>query len=149
MATIKDQGPKLAEAVVAGFEANLGSPLPRAYRRFLLSSNGGVPVPNTVDVPGFSQSPTDVQEFFGLDLETDTSCIDWNTDALKERLDPRLVPIACDSGGNVFCLSLRLADELAVTYCDLEAVYGDPGKAPPEHPVAADFDQFLGRLRSF
>jgi hypothetical protein len=55
------------------------------------------------------------------------------------------VPIGCDSGGNLFVLSRR--DAGAVSYLDLEAVYGDLEAAAPEYLVAADFDEFLSRLR--
>lgn len=147
--TLKEQGPELGEADVAGLEATLGQPLPAPYRRFLLANNGGIPVPNTADVPGFAQTPTDVQEFFGLGLVNASSRIDWNIETLKQRLDDQLIPIACDSGGNVFCLSLRATDEGAVLYCDLDAVYADYGRAPPLYRVAADFEQFLGGLRLF
>lgn len=149
MTTIEDQGPRLSTADVSSMEAKLGLTLPDSYRRFLLANNGGVPEPDTIDVQGFNESPTDVQEFFGVGLDIETSRIDWNIDTLKERLDPRLVPIACDSGGNVFCLSLRPDDAGAVIYCDLGAVFGDYGKPPPMYPVAADFDQFVGSLRTF
>lgn len=149
MTTISDEGPVLAEADVTELEALIGRPLPPPYRRFLLTHNGGVPAPNTVDIPGFDQSPTDVQEFFGLGLHIASSRLDWNLDTLRERLRGCLVPIGCDSGGNSFVLSLRARDEGAVLYLDLDAVYGDIGTAPPEFPVAADFDEFLSRLRNF
>lgn len=149
MALIKDPGPTVGDAELAALEARIGKRLPRPYRDFLLSSNGGVPVPNTVDVPGYDQSPTDLQEFFGLGLASETSRIEWNIEMFSERLDPRLVPIACDSGGNLFCLSIRPADEGAVLYCDLEAVYADYGKTPPTYLVAPDFSQFVTGLRQF
>ncbi len=145
MTTIKNQGPKLTEIEVRQLEAKLPSPLPGAYRRFLLANNGGVPVPNVIDIPGF-HGGTDVQEFFGIGLSMESSRIDWNIDTLKERLESRLLPIACDSGDNVFCLSLRPADKGVVIYCDLDAVYGDYGKVPPMYPIA-DFDRFLASLR--
>jgi hypothetical protein len=145
---IEEQGPSLTDADAAALEARLGKRLPASYRRFLLANNGGIPVPNTADVPGLHQSPTDVQELFGLGLEIGSSCIDWNIETFVGRLDPHLLPVGRDSGGNVFCLSLRAADEGAVIYCDLESVYGDYGKAPPLYQVAADFDQFLSSLRA-
>ncbi len=149
MTTIEEPGPSLTDGDVAALEARLGKRFPAPYRRFLLANNGGVPVPNTADVPRFHQSPTDLQVFYGIGRDIESSCINWNIDTLKERLHPQHVPIACDSGGNVFCLSLRPADEGAVIYCDLEAVFCDYGKAAPTYRVATDFDQFLSGLRAF
>lgn len=149
MTTITDAGPVLAEADITELQARVGMPLPPPYRRFLLTHNGGVPAPNTVDIQGFDQSPTDVQEFFGVGLPIASSRLDWNLDTLRERLRGSLVPIGCDSGGNLFALSLRARDLGAVLYLDLEAVYGDLASPPPEYRVAADFDEFLSRLREF
>jgi hypothetical protein len=145
MLNLKNVGPQIAEQDLARLETSLGLLLPTSYRRFLSSRNGGTPGSVCIDIPRFGE--TDVQVFFGIGREIESSSIDWNIDTLKERLDDGLVPIACDSGGNVFCLSLRSADEGAVIYCDLESVFGDYGKAPPMYPVALDFDQFLGRLQ--
>lgn len=147
MFSIDNPGPRITEPELASLEASVGLRLPGSYRQFLLDKNGGTPGSVCVDVPGFQE--TDVQVLFGIRRDIESSCIDWNIDTLKERLDPRLLPIACDSGGNVFCLSLRPADEGSVIYCDLEAVYADYGKAPPLYLVAADFEQFLASLRPF
>jgi hypothetical protein len=149
MTIISDEGPGLGQVDVSELEAQIGKLLPPSYREFLLTHNGGVPTPDVVDIPGFDQSPTDVQQFFGLGLQLETSRIDWHLDTLRLRLRGELVPIGCDSGGNVFVLSVRARDEGAVLYLDLEAVYGDLDTSPPEYPVAADFDEFLGRLREF
>lgn len=147
MIPVDNPGPPITERDLARLETFIGIPLTASYRRFLLANNGGTPVSVCVDVPGFGA--TDVQVFFGIRRAIESSCIEWNIDTLKERLDAWLVPIACDSGGNVFCLSLRAGEEGAVIYCDLESVYGDYGKAPPMYPVAADFDEFLGSLRPY
>jgi hypothetical protein len=146
MFNLENAGPPITEGDLTRLETTIGFPLSDSYRRFLLTRNGGTPgAVVCVDVPAFGE--TDVQVFFGIGREVESSSIDWNISTLEERLDARLVPIACDSGGNVFCLSLRPDDEGAVIYCDLESVFGDYGKAPPLWPVAADFDAFLGRLR--
>ena len=147
MFNLDNLGRLLSEQDVAMLERRLPSGLPHGYRRFLLHHNGGTPQPDCVDVPGFGE--TDVQVFYGIGRDIETSCIQWNIDALNERLDAWLVPIACDSGGNVFCLSLRPNDNGAVIYCDLDSVFADFGKPPPMYPVAADFDNFLSRLRPF
>ena len=41
----------------------------------------------------------------------------------SDRLPGRLLPVACDSGGNLFCLSLRGDDVGKVIYVDLEGAH--------------------------
>ena len=149
MMTVEDRGPEVSETQLASLEANLGSPLPAEYREFLIASNGGVPTPDTIDIPGFPESPTDVQVLFGVGRSVESSRLEWNLRTLAERLDSGLLPIACDSGGNVFCLSLRSSDNGAVLYCDLQAVFADYQSKPQYYPVAPSFESFLRRLRPF
>ena len=61
---IKDQGPKLSGQDIDSAEHDFGISFPKSYRRFLLEHNGGRPDPDTIDIPGHPQSPTDVQVFF-------------------------------------------------------------------------------------
>ena len=149
MTTIENRGPKIAEADVVRFEASLGSPLPAEYREFLLMSNGGVPTPDTIDIPEFSESPTDVQVLFGVGRSVESSRLEWNLTTLADRLGADLLPIACDSGGNTFCLSLRPDDIGAVLYCDLQAVFAESESSPECYYVAPSFESFLERLRPF
>lgn len=51
MTEFSETGPPVTTADVDAFEAKIGSPLPEDYRRFLLTTNGGVPSDNTVDEP--------------------------------------------------------------------------------------------------
>jgi len=141
--TIMNPGRPATEAEIATLERRVGFGLPGQFRAFLLKSDGGRPSPNIVDIDGFGA--TDVQVIFGIGRDVESSRLDWNFDTFRERLRVGLVPIGCDSGGNLFVISRR--DAGAVVYLDLEAVYGDLEAATPEYPVAADFDEFIGRLR--
>ena len=143
MTTIMNPGRPATEAEIATLERRVGFGLPGQFRAFLLKSDGGRPSPNIVDIDGFGA--TDVQVIFGIGRDVESSRLDWNFDTFRERLRVGLVPIGCDSGGNLFVISRR--DAGAVVYLDLEAVYGDLEAATPEYPVAADFDEFIGRLR--
>jgi hypothetical protein len=145
MFLVENPGPPLAERHVAKLEANLGFPLAASYRQFLLDKNGGTPVPDCIDVPGFGE--TDVQVFFGIGRSVEASCISWNLDTLRARLPNRLVPIACDSGGNVFCLSAREEDAETILYLDLESVYGNLEAQTPTYAVAPAFESFIASLR--
>jgi hypothetical protein len=141
--TIKNPGLPATEADIATLERRVGFGLPAPFRAFLLKNDGGRPSPNIVDIDGFGA--TDVQVIFGIRRDVESSRLDWNLDTFRKRLRGGLVPIACDSGGNLFVLSRR--DAGAVNYLDLEAVYGDLEATAPEYPVASDFDEFLSRLR--
>ena len=50
--------------------------------------------------------------------------------------------IACDSGGNLFCISLAGEDAGQVSYLDLTQ------ERSSMYLIAADFDGFLARIRS-
>jgi cell wall assembly regulator SMI1 len=142
---IENGGPKIAASDIAVIEAELGTLLPDSYRQFLLHSNGGVPKPDTIDVPGAVGSPTDIQIFFGIERSIESSNLAWNIAVLSERC-PGLhaLPIACDSGGNLFCLKFeRTVTSAKVIYCELDS----PDCATYE--VAASFDEFVSKVRPF
>jgi hypothetical protein len=149
MVTIRDGGPSASESDIARFEELLGSALPEEYRSFLLHSNGGRPEPDTIDVPGLVESPTDVQVLFGLGRDDRTSRLDWNLSTLADRVQPGHLPIALDSGGNVFVLSLGRDHHGAVLYYDLQSVFGDMVAVPEVSLVAPSFASFLRALRPF
>ncbi|WP_437494839.1 SMI1/KNR4 family protein [Sorangium sp. So ce1014] len=115
----------MTDADISKFEQRIGAILPEQYRRFLLEFNGGIPTPGTVDVEGLPGASTDVQVFFGIGSSIESSDLNWNLTTLAERLEDELLPIAIDSGGNVFCLVLQGDDRGAVVCCDLQPVFGD------------------------
>jgi hypothetical protein len=144
---IADRGPTLAEAAIVELEAAVGARLPDDYRQFLLQMNGGRPRPNVdVDVPGLPGTPTDIQVFLGLARPEESERIDMTMSWLSERVIGGLMPIARDSGGSVFCLSLRSHDRGAVLFCDLQEVFADFGVEPMVYLVAESFKEFLSRL---
>ncbi len=146
---LRKLGPQLTEKQISELETMLNSPLPRDYRTFLTRSNGGRPTPDTIDIPGLPESPSDVKVLFGIDRAIESERLDWNLSTLSERLEPRVLPIARDSGGSVYCLSLRAKDYGAISYCDLQSVFADYEASPQDYPVAPNFESFLSRLRTF
>lgn len=147
MINFEEQGPKISDAEVAVLEGVLGQALPAKYRRFLLDNNGGLPEPDVVDVPGLPGSPTDIQVFFGLSRAIESSCLGWNRDTFRGRLDDGLLPVACDSGGNLFCLVTDGSNAGAVVYCDVDSVSDAAGVRAPAYPVSSDFESFLKAVR--
>jgi hypothetical protein len=142
MIKIDEQGRQISETDVASLEAEFGEKLPNSYRQFLLANNGGVPSPDVVDVTGAPGSPTDVQVFFGIGRDIESSDLFWNLRVIEERFPGRrILPIACDSGGNLFCLQAPEGGGFEVTYMDLD----DPGGTLYEG--APNFDAFLQKIR--
>ncbi|MEX8505370.1 SMI1/KNR4 family protein [Leptothrix ochracea] len=141
---IENAGPNIGASDIAPIEAELGVVLPDSYRQFLINSNGGAPTPDTIDVPGALGSPTDVQVFFGIGRSVESSDLGWNLALVRERCPSlQALPIACDSGGNLFCLKFERDAAAKVVYCDLD----DPDCSTYE--VAASFDEFVGKIRAF
>lgn len=151
MIVLDEVGPQLTEECLASFERELGGRLPDPYRRFLLQTNGGRPPQekDTIDIEGLPGSPAGVQVFFGLSDSLECYDLRLNKETLCERIPERLLAIACDSFGSVFCISLQGADRGAVFFCDLQSVYGNFEADPDFYPVASDFDSFLNNLRAF
>jgi cell wall assembly regulator SMI1 len=144
MVDISGTGPTLTEDEVKNFESGLGVALPADYRAFLLAHNGGTPTPDTIDVPPLLESPTDVQVLFGIGRKVMSSDLSWNLQAFADRWPKRsALPIACDSGGNLFCLELSGSNLGRVIYYDLNA------PVCTGSVVAPTFQSFLNRLRHF
>lgn len=141
---IENNGPKIHARDIEALEAELAAALPNSYREFLLLYNGGTPTPDTVDVPEAPGTPTDVQVFFGIDRPVESSGLSWNLSLVGERLPGfDVLPIACDSGGNLFCLKIELGIATEVIYCELDAA--DCGS----YTVAPSFEEFIAKLRPF
>lgn len=141
---IDNVGPKIEVQDVTAFEAELGASLPEAYQKFLLLYNGGTPTPDTIDVAEYPGTPTDVQVFFGIGRTIESSDLSWNLTLIGERCTGiSALPIACDSGGNLFSLKIEHSVATDVIYFDLDA---------PDcvtYTVASSFEEFIAKLRSF
>jgi hypothetical protein len=105
-----------------------------------------------IDIEHLPGGGTDVSEFFGVDRTVTSSTINWNMHAFEGRISNHLLPIAMDSGGNLFCLSLSHNDLGSVVYCDFEPGFGyHVSNSAIYYPIAPDFDGFMekfGRLRA-
>jgi cell wall assembly regulator SMI1 len=148
---IKEAGRLLSDDDIVSLERRIGCRLPEPYRRFLLRYNGGRPTPDadTIDIEHLPGSPTDVGDFFGIDDPVGSCNIEWNIEALKGRIADHLLPVACDSGGNRFCISLSPNDYGSVVYCDFDPGFGfHVSESVIYYKVAPSFDSFIERIRS-
>jgi|SRR3954470_13776152 hypothetical protein len=144
MIEISGRGPSIDQEAIAALENAFGAPLPDAYRRFLLSNNGGKPSPDIIDVNGLPGSPTDVQVFFGVGRTVESSDLFWNLQLLGNLdQEDRILPIARDSGGNLFGLSMSRREGYPVVYVDMSGPKNRP------YLVASDFDTFLNKIRAW
>lgn len=140
---IQEEGRRLAESEVAAFEKDLGTTLPEGYRQFLLEHNGGRPEPDVIDIEGLPGGSADVQVFFGLGCSIESSNLDWNLAMFRTQFHEDLLPIACDSGGCIYCISIHGARCGSIVYCDFiesKVTY---------YSVAPSFEGMLKKLRPF
>lgn len=141
---INTLGPPICADDIATIEQELDAKLPHDYKQFLYQYNGGAPTPDTIDVPNAPGMPTDVQVFFGIGRPVKSSDLSWNLAFIAERCSGQdLLPIACDSGGNLFCLRVERGEVVEVVYCDL--IESDC----VSYVVAPSFGDFLAKLRPF
>jgi hypothetical protein len=140
---IQNPGRRLSNEEVQLFERRLGLGLPGSYRTFLLEYNGGQPCPDCVDIPGLEGSPTDIQLFFGIDREVVSSNLDWNLETYPELPLRGLLPIACDSGGGLFCVRFAGSETGQIEFVNA------PSECNASYLVSPDLGQFLSAIRDF
>jgi hypothetical protein len=142
MIEVIEKGRKVTCAELEQLVHKLGAKLPEDYRLFLERENGGIPVPNIIDIDGLPGTPTDVQVLFGIGRNVRSSDLAWNLDFISDRaLEYRLLPIARDSGGGLFCLLVDQEAEVGVVYCDFRESFRKL------YPVAPSFTEFTRKIR--
>jgi hypothetical protein len=142
MVTISEKGFPLDLDKIKELEEKIQKVLPYDYKLFLAKTNGGRPENDIIDIEKLEGSPTDVQIFFGLTRDVESSNILWNL-SNAVFLNNQYLPIACDSGGNIFCLSLLQEDFGAIFYADWQ------GNEPGLYHVSNSFTEFLNRLKNW
>ena len=145
---LKDANPRTTLAAIEAFERARDLVLPASYKNFLLASNGGVPEAPIFPIRGMELNPVgDVQEFFGIDAEVDTSDLARNYDFYSGRVSAEIVPIACNSMADYVCLDLR-DDQERVVFWDHRPFWGTgEWRESDLYHVADSFEEFLGSLR--
>lgn len=84
------------------FESNHSLTLPKEYRTFLLTHNGGAPEPSNVKI-----IESDVQWIYGIHNGENWASLEQHIKTYENRLPSKTLPIANDSCGNIYLLSLR------------------------------------------
>jgi len=92
---------------IAQFEARRGVLLPAEYKAFLLESNGGSPIPNLFQVPGWHGNGSGLNYFYGIHEGEKMVRLDAACDTYDERVPSDLIPIAYDAYDNNICIGWK------------------------------------------
>ncbi|MBK9260026.1 MAG: SMI1/KNR4 family protein [Polyangiaceae bacterium] len=148
MIQIKETNPPLVQKRLVALEARMGATIPEPYRAFLMTHNGGRPKPDLVDIDDAPFEGADIQVFFGIGTTHETSEISWRLEAYRGCLENKLLPIACDSYGNIFTIPLTGEQRGSVYYFRWWHL-GRPVDPPEPWLVAPDFQSFLDKIRDW
>jgi hypothetical protein len=141
--TMEDQGRTLTETDIEQLESQIEKPLPIDYKTFLLKYNGGCPTPNAFPIEGLANNPFGtIQVFFRVGGHIESSNIDWNCEVYNGRLPDNLLPIACDDGGDLICISIYGKDAGAVVFWDAHQETNEP-TYNNVYPIADSFSRFI------
>lgn len=130
---------------IESFEAKYAIALPKEYKEFLLEYNGGAPTPSTNKIP-----ETDVQWLYGIHNGENWASLEWNIETLKNRIPENTLPIAGDSLGNSFLLSLNNDTYGEIWFWDHE-LEGEEGESYFGNITksANSFNDFIGNLYEY
>jgi len=127
-------------------EREMGVEFPESYRRFLLAYNGGRPTPAYFTVVEDGKSVwMRIHFFFGVDDPIESCDLLWNYETFRGRLPHRVIAIANDECGNLFCLDLRPEGGGKVLFWDHE-LEGASAKRALKAVVAISFADWLNQL---
>jgi hypothetical protein len=136
----------VSAATVNAAEKRLGVKLPADYKRFLRTTNGGCPKPDTFLVP--DRGPAMVGILYGVAPERSPADLEYEQGeaALWDPLPTGFVAIGHDPGGNTFLLGTLGADAGRVFFWDRNGLWvREDGHNT--FPVAASFTAFVESLR--
>lgn len=129
---------------IKDFESSNNLKLPDDYKEFLIEYNGGKPFPNI--------EPTiksDVQWIYGMVVEPYYASLFKHLDTFAGRLPSWYFPIANDSGGNLYIMSLYEGNHGLIAFWDheREAEQGESDQYFDNLSfVANSFTEFLNNL---
>ena len=96
------------ELELSSIESDLGVSLPVDYRRFMLTYNGGRPVPCTFDILWLENYPlgdiwktSEVSRFLSIYNEDKANFVKYNKINFSGRIPKETIAIAYDPGGNL------------------------------------------------
>jgi hypothetical protein len=129
---------------IKSFEMSYGAALPEDYKRFLLVSNGGEPLPNEIDVP--NQQPVLVDLLYGISDKREPGDLEYEVMSRSETLPKNFLPIGHDPGGNTFLLSVEPSRWGRIYYWDSCCFFEDSDENQNTYLVADNISDFLQSL---
>lgn len=143
-----ESGTQTTEAQVAAFEAHHAIELPKDYRQFLLSCNGGRCVSGGVlREVGTGAKVSRVDRLLGISSISYES-LEQSLDALATRVPDKLVPIGEDAGGNCILLDCSVgATRGHIYFLGLERASDDSPPSRGDLPLVAEsFSMLLAQM---
>lgn len=95
----------LHESAIDVFESFIGVSLPKDYRGYIKTTNGGTPQKNSFNIPG--QGDDVVNRFFSLVSKNKSETLPYAIKLYKERIPGEMIPIGNDPGGNLILISTK------------------------------------------
>lgn len=94
-------------------ENQLGTMIPKEYRKFILQNNGGWPEPEGFDITwhehqkcGMHWQSSSVSRFLSIDAGQEADFLKYNLITFKGRIPKDTIVIAHDPGGNLILLAV-------------------------------------------
>src|SRR5690349_9746159 len=115
---------------IADFEEANEIKLPADYKQFLIDHNGGAPYPNVSP-----EVRSDVQWIYGMVLEPYYASLFQHIDMFQKRIPSWYFPIANDSGGNLYLMSLYHENHGTIAFWN------------HEDETEGDADQYFGNMK--
>lgn len=135
---------------LVSFEKDNEIELPGDYRHFLIENNGGRPIRNVFYLDGKPFS--DVQVFYSLRSEPEHNFLFYKLFIFEGRIPDFYLPVATDSFGNQYLLSLREQNFGCISFWDHETELKE-GDASEYFDnirwLANSFDEFCRLLQPY
>lgn len=128
---------------IVEFESRNNIILPKDYKDFLFDHNGGIPSPNIEP-----NAKSDVRFIYGMVKEPYYASIFQAIDTFKNRIPSWYIPIANDSGGNLYLMSLFKDNHgLIAFWRHEEETEGDADQYFDNMSIVANtFSEFINQL---
>jgi cell wall assembly regulator SMI1 len=139
MIQFKNPNTPLGVDAINALEVFLKAKLPVDYRGFLLSCDGG-------DGPKFNLFKVETGEGSVLRSLFSAQVIPNEVRRLRDELDPDLIPIGDDIGGNRICLAIRGESKGQIFFIDHELDIEEDTGYVPVFFVARSFEEFAATL---
>ncbi|MDB5391343.1 MAG: hypothetical protein JWM11_6989 [Planctomycetaceae bacterium] len=142
---LSDRG--AADVTLNELEAKIGSTLPADYCRFMSELNGGRPEPSGFQFQtsdGISDSS--IRYFLTLDEREKRYSVHQFLDRYRDRIPELMLPVACDSFGNIVLLDVGARSYGSLFFWDHEQENADEGTSSNIFVIAPSFTKFLELL---